>query len=262
MELYKGKYMPERVDICNVIIDNVTIKDVLIRIDAVINAGISVYFVTPNVDHIVKLQKDRLFAEVYKGADLVLADGMPLLWISRLLNTPLKQKISGSDLFPLVCGFAEEKGHSVFLLGGRPGAALAACAKLQRNYPDLKITGSYCPPYGFENSKVENGIILSILEKEKPDILFVGLGAPKQEKWIYEYSRKTHIHVSIGIGVTFEYYSGIIKRAPKWVSHAGFEWLWRVLSEPNRLWRRYFIDDIKILYLVYRQIRRNKYSRS
>jgi exopolysaccharide biosynthesis WecB/TagA/CpsF family protein len=209
--------------------------------------------VTPNVDHIIKLQKDEEFQQIYRDASLVLADGMPLLWAAKFLGTPLKEKISGSDLFPKLCTVAAEKGYKVFFLGGRQGAAQKAAEALKMKHNALQVVRCYSPAFGFENSENENKKIVGMIKEARPDILFVGLGAPKQEKWIYKYRNQYQVPVSIGIGVSFEFVAGMVKRAPFCMQKIGLEWFWRLMMEPKRLWKRYLVDDLKFFGLVFKQ---------
>jgi len=243
-----------RIKFLNTFIDNVTFEEAIAIIDKFINDGKYHYVVTPNVDHIVKLEKDEEFKKVYESADLILTDGMPLIWISKLLKKPIKEKISGSDLFPEVCKMAAEKGYSVFLLGAGPGVAQKAAEKLMAKYKGLKIAGVYSPPYGFENDEKEIRKIIEMINQSKPDILAVGLGAPKQEKFIYKYLSELKVPVSLGIGAAIDFEAGNIKRAPKWMQRCGLEWFYRFLKEPKRMFKRYFIDDMQIfrIFLKYK----------
>jgi N-acetylglucosaminyldiphosphoundecaprenol N-acetyl-beta-D-mannosaminyltransferase len=190
---------------------------------------------------------------MYKKAALVLPDGMPLLWAGRFLGTPLKAKISGSDLFPKLCGSAAQEGYRVFFLGGREDAALKAADELKRISPNLKVAGVYSPPFGFEKNEVEVENIIRMINKACPDILFVGLGSPKQEKFIFRFKDRLKVPVSIGIGVSFEFIAGMVKRAPVWMQYAGLEWFWRLLMEPKRLWKRYLIDNPVFFLLILKQ---------
>ena len=253
--LLQDRSRAERVDICDTKIDNITFDEALIRIGELIEERTPSQIVTPNVDHLVKLQYDAEFAEVYRNASLVLADGYPLLWAAKYLNTPLKAKISGSDLLPRLSEISTVRGYRSFFLGGRPGAALKAAEVLQAKYPSMKISGTYCPQYGFEWDEQENRRIVHMIRNARPDILFVGLGAPKQEKWIYRYKDYYRVPVSIGIGISFEYIAGTVKRAPKWMQQRGFEWFWRLIHEPRRLWKRYLIEDMRFFSMVLRQKR-------
>lgn len=236
--------------ICGIDIDNVSLSETLNLIFACLDKRKPAYIVTPNVDHIVKLQKDRGFRKVYNDALLALPDGMPILWAAKFLGTPLKEKISGSDLFPTLCAISADKGYKLFFLGGREGAAEKAAEVLRDKYPKIQIVGTYCPSFGFERNSLENAKIIKMIKDAATDILFVGLGAPKQEKWIFQFKDQYEAPLSLGIGVSFEFIAGLVKRAPLWMQQLGFEWLWRLLMEPGRLWKRYLIDDLKFFWLV------------
>ena len=242
-----------KVKIGNILIDNLTMVEAVKKIESLIQLGEPSYVVTPNVDHLIRLQKDKFFFQIYEKANLILADGMPLLWAAKFFSTPLKEKISGSDLFPELCKMSAEKNYRLFFIGGRPNAALITSNKMREKYNGIKIVGTYSPPFGFEKSEYENKKIRDLIIKSKPDILFVGLGSPKQEIWIKNHSNELKVPVSIGIGVTFEFFSGMVRRAPKWMQKCGLEWLWRLMMEPRRLWVRYVVDDMPFLKLVLEQ---------
>ncbi len=242
-----------RVNICGVQIDNLTMRGSLERIGDLVRQRKPSYVITPNADHIVKVQNDALFKKIYAEASLVLADGMPLIWASYFLGTPLKEKVSGSDLVPELCREAAKKGYRLFFLGGRPGAADRAKEFLEKEFPKINIVGTDCPPLGFEKDAAEMRRISEKIKRSAPDILLVGLGAPKQEKWIYDSHNDVQVPVSVGVGVTFEFIAKIVKRAPKWMQKAGLEWSWRLVMEPKRLWRRYLLDDPVFFVLVLKQ---------
>jgi len=210
------------------------------------------YIVTPNVDHIVKLETDVLFQEVYNNANLCLTDGMPLIWISKILGNPIKEKISGSDIFPKLCELSSKKGYKLFLLGANIGIAEKAAENLKNKYEGLSIVGTYSPTYGFEEKEDEINKIIEIVNKMQPDILAVGLGAPKQEKFIYKYREKLNVPVSLAIGATIDFEAGNIKRAPKWMQRIGLEWFYRLYKEPKRMFKRYLVDDMKIIKIVFK----------
>lgn len=237
----------ERIDMFDIAIDNVTMEEAIYKIDQLIKENNNSYVVTPNVDHIVKIQDDNEFKKLYNESSLVLADGMPLIWASKMLNKPLKEKVSGSDLFPLLCEYASEKGYKVFFLGGREGVAKTAAEKLKKQYKDLNVVGVYSPPFGFDKDQNENKKIIDMIKKSSPDILFVGLGAPKQEKWIFNNKDKYEVPVSLGIGASFDFVAESVKRAPLWMQKSGLEWFYRFSQEPKRMFKRYFIDDTKFI---------------
>ena len=239
-----------RIKFLNTYIDNLTMEEALLRIDELIKGSNHAYVVTPNVDHIVKLEKDEKFRQVYNDADLILADGMPLIWISKVLKTSIKEKVSGSDLFPKVCEMASQKKYSIFLLGAAEGVAEKAAEKLCKRYKGLKVVGVYSPPYGFEKNENEIAKIIDMVKSCKPKILAVGVGAPKQEKFIYKYKEVMNVPISLAVGASIDFEAGNVKRAPLWMQKSGLEWLYRLCKEPKRMFRRYLIDDLKIVKIV------------
>lgn len=241
-----------RVPLMNIAVDNVSMSDALVRIDALIQSGTARYVVTPNVDHIVRCERDKEFASIYQRADLVLADGKPLLWISKMYGVPIEHKISGSDLFPKLCDMAGQKGYTMFLLGAGPGVADLAAKNLMATYPSLHIVGTYSPPFGFESDSAAIGEIIDVIKGCRPDILVVGLGSPKQEKFISKYLDTLGVPVSLGLGASIDFEAGTVVRAPRWISELGFEWLWRLCHEPKRLAKRYLVEDVKILPMIFK----------
>jgi len=241
-----------RISFLNIQIDNLTMQEALDEIRSIIESGSPGYVVTPNVDHIIKIENDNDFRQVYQNADLVLTDGKPLIWISRLMGTPIKEKISGSDLFPELCQMAAQKGYKIFLLGAADGIAVKAAENMKTLYQGIQIAGTYSPPFGFEQNIEEINKVIKKVQDTKPDILVVGLGAPKQEKFIYNYLEQLNVPVSLGLGASIDFMAGNIRRAPKWMSELGLEWFYRFLKEPRRLFKRYFIDDFKIFILVWK----------
>lgn len=241
-----------KVQIINIFVDNLTMNDALQKIKELAQSGVNSYVLTPNVDHIVRLENDKEFKEIYENADLVLPDGKPLIWISKLFSTPLKDKISGSDLFPKVCELASKNGFSIYLLGAAEGVATKAAFNLKRKFPDLIISGTFSPKLGFETDSEELGRIFENVKAAKPDILILGLGCPKQEKFFFKYRTNLNVPLALHFGASIDFEAGVIKRAPKWMSCIGLEWLFRFFQEPNRLFKRYFIDDMKIFSLMWK----------
>lgn len=215
--------------------------------------GVPAFVVTPNAQHMVLLQDLPRFREVYRTAALKVADGVPLLWAARLMGTPLKGRVNGTDLFERTSAAAAEGGISIFLMGGRPGAADGAAQALRARHPALKVAGTCCPAYGFESDPVEQDRVRKEIETAKPDILFVGLGPPKQEYWIQDYAEKLGVPVSVAVGGSFEMVSGIIPRAPGWMQKSGLEWFFRLVREPRRLGKRYLVTNTRFVWLVLRQ---------
>lgn len=241
-----------RIKFMNTEIDNLTMSEALEAIDKLILENRNAFVVTPNVDHIVQLEKGGELCEVYKNANLILADGKPLIWISKWYGTPIKEKISGSDLFPLLCEHAVKRNYRIFFLGAAKGVAAKAAKNLSKRYPGLQIVGTYSPPMGFEKNTSELLNIEKKIKRVAPHILIVGLGCPKQELFIFHNRERLNVPISLGLGASFDFEAGNIRRAPKWMSDYGFEWLFRIFQDPKRLIKRYLFDDCKIIYMIFK----------
>lgn len=228
-------------------------QEALLRIEELISRQRPSAVFTPNVDHIVNIQCDPEFAAIYAHADLILNDSAVVLMSSRLLKRPLQAKVSGSDLFPRLCALAARKGYRVYFLGGNPGVVDAAAAKLKAVHPELVVAGTYSPSFGFEDNAQECRYILDELAASRPDILFVGVGSPKQEKWIAKHKSAMQVPVALGIGASFDFVAGSIKRAPIWMQHWGLEWFYRFCCDPKRLFARYFVRDLKFFSIAFRE---------
>lgn len=239
-----------RMRLMNTEIDNLTMDETLDAIDSLIKEDNCSYVVTPNVDHIVQLEKDEELKRVYENASLILTDGKPLIWISNWYKTSIKEKISGSDLFPRVCDLAAKKGYTMYLLGAAEGVADKAAKNLMNKYKGLNIVGTYSPPFGFEKDKLELKKIERQIQEVHPDILIVGLGCPKQEKYMYHHCKELDVPISFGLGASIDFEAGNIKRAPRWMSEHGLEWLYRITQDPKRLAKRYLVDDMKIIRIA------------
>jgi N-acetylglucosaminyldiphosphoundecaprenol N-acetyl-beta-D-mannosaminyltransferase len=211
------------------------------------------YVVTPNAQHVVLLAKDESLRTIYSEAAFVLPDGASLLLAARILGQEIHQRIAGVDMFAALCQRDGREGLRVFLLGGRPGSAEAAAAKLLANNPGLVVSGTCCPPLGFENDQLQQRDIEDRIRAARPHLLFVAFGAPKQERWIYEHARNLGVPVAMGVGGSFEMVGGVVPRAPMWLQRIGSEWLYRLLREPSRMWRRYLIGNLQFANIVLRQ---------
>ena len=245
-----------RMEFLNTQVDNLTMDEALAKADQLIAENKTAYVVTPNVDHIVVMEKDEEFSQLYREADLILTDGKPLIWISKLYGTPIKEKISGSDFFPLLCDLATRKGYSIFILGAAEGVAAKAAENLQKKHPGLQIAGTYSPPFGFEKDEIQLQKIAEIITQANPTILAVSLGSPKGEKFLYRYKDVYGVPLNISIGATIDFEAGNVKRAPKWMSDHGLEWLYRTLKEPKRLAKRYIVDAVEIAPIVWKYRKR------
>ncbi len=207
------------------------------------------YVCTGNLDHLVTLERDAEFREIYRNSDLTLADGKPVVLLSRVSarlsgGEALRARVTGSDLFWELARASAATGLRLFFLGGAEGAADAAKAAVLRRYPSAVICGTYCPPKAVFGTDAEQARIRQRVQESDADILFVGFGAPKQEKWIAANKDLLSVPVSVGVGGSFEMASGMVQRAPAWAQEAGLEWMYRFLQEPTRLWERYFVRDL------------------
>ncbi len=198
------------------------------------------YVVTPNVQHAMVFQENAAFREAYANASLVIADGWPLVASSHLFGTPLPERVTGSSLLPgLFDASAPDQPRSVFLLGAAPGIGEKAAHEIHERWRHVRVVGTYSPPLGFERDDAENRRILERLAETRPDILVVGLGAPKQELWTYRFRHEIQAKVALCLGGTIDFMAGVTKRAPMWVQKAHLEWFHRAISNPRRLGRRY-----------------------
>ncbi|MGL6077337.1 WecB/TagA/CpsF family glycosyltransferase [Methyloversatilis discipulorum] len=202
------------------------------------------YVVTPNVDHIVKLDKNESFRTAYAGASLVLADGKPVVLVSRILGMPLPGTVPGSDLVPALFAHYQSLNRplSVFLLGAAPGVGLKAAERIRTSWPCVHVVGVLSPPHGFERDPDECERICDAVMKVSPDVLVLGLGAPKQELWVSRFRSRLDARVALCVGATIDFLAGEKPRAPKWMRILGLEWLHRMASEPRRLAGRYVHD--------------------
>jgi N-acetylglucosaminyldiphosphoundecaprenol N-acetyl-beta-D-mannosaminyltransferase len=241
--------LPPRISLEDVSFDKVTMTEAVARILRMTKRrGRARYVCTGNLDHLVIAERDPEFREVYKKADLVVADGAPVVWLSRIASpAPLPERVAGSDLFWELAKLSSQTGVKLFYLGGLPGAADAAADAVRAKYPAARIVGTYCPPHDRFDAEEEQENIQRIVRRAQPDILLVAFGAPKQEKWIAKNKDKLGVPVSIGVGGSFELASGIKRRAPRWIQRTGLEWLYRFAQEPTRLFKRYFVDDLPYL---------------
>lgn len=207
-------------------------------------AGEGGWLITPNLDILRQCFRDERVADLVKAADLRVADGMPLVWSSRLQGTPLPERVAGSSVVSLIAERAASPRLRVFLLGGNPGAADGAARTLLSRYPGIRIAGTYCPPLGFERNQEELGRMERAVRLATPHIILVGLGFPKQELLIQRLRPASPAAWWLGIGITFSFLSGEVRRAPPWMQRSGLEWVHRIAQEPRRLASRYLIHGI------------------
>jgi len=234
-------------------VDVIDQAGLLDQVDGWITREMPAAIFTPNVDHVVQAEDHVRFREAYARAELSVVDGTPVLWASRLLGTPLPQKLSGSDLIVPLCRRAAERRHRVFLLGGAPGVAEAAASVLRAS-TGVEIVGTFAPTVTDPYASDVVAAISRRLQESGAHLVFVAMGAPKQELLID--ALKPHVKaVMVGIGAGLDFVAGRQKRAPAWMSRLGLEWLHRLFGNPRRLWRRYLLRDPRFLAILLRQLR-------
>jgi N-acetylglucosaminyldiphosphoundecaprenol N-acetyl-beta-D-mannosaminyltransferase len=235
-----------RLKILNTSIDNLSSTELLHRL----RGGGTVY--TPNVYHLIRLQQDREFYRVYQQADFCICDSQILLYVSRFLGRPIREKISGSDLFPAFYEYyRNDENVKIFLLGAAEGVGEQARQQINQKLQRNIVVDTYSPPYGFETDVEECDRIVERINASGATVVAVGLGAPKQEKWIDAHRhRLPQAKVFMAIGAAIDFEAGQVQRSPKWMSDMGLEWFYRILMEPRRLWKRYVNDALPFLWLV------------
>lgn len=246
--VYEQESLSKRIEILDVGIDNMAIDEFL----NTLHRGV---VFTPNVDHLMRLREDSEFVEAYNTADFRVCDSQILMYASKFLGTPIRAKISGSDLFPMFC---EHHRHNpkikIFLLGGAEGVPQRAQQRINQRIGREIIVAAHSPSYGFEKDEAECERILDMIRNSSANVLLVGVGAPKQEKWIAKYHEQLpNIDIFMGVGAAIDFEAGNKPRAPKWMSEVGLEWLYRLVSEPRRLWKRYLLQDLPFLGLLLQQ---------
>jgi exopolysaccharide biosynthesis WecB/TagA/CpsF family protein len=250
-----------QINLLNVTIHNITMAELLDRIR---DGGI---VLTPNVDHIMKLQNNREFYSVYQEADYRVCDSKILMYVSKFLGTPIQEKISGSDFFPAFYKhFKNDHNIQIFLLGAEQKIVKTAQQKINRKVGRNIVVAAHSPSFGFEEDEVECQKIVHLINASGATVLAVGVGAPKQELWIAKYkSQLTNVKIFLAIGATINFEAGDIQRSPRWMSEVGLEWLFRLASEPRRLWKRYVLSAVPFFWLIIQQrfsLYRNPWSSS
>ena len=237
------------VKILNIDFLPITQNDLLTQIDK----GV---LITPNVDHLVKLQHDRDFYDVYQKAEWVVCDSKILYILSKLLRHPLPEAIPGSSFFTAYYSYhKDDKDCRIFLLGAKEGIAAKAKERINEKVGRQIVVGAHSPSFGFEKNEQECEDIIEIVNKSGANVLLVGVGAPKQEKWIMKYrDRMPGVKLFMALGATIDFEAGTLKRAPVFWQKVGMEWLYRVLKEPKRLFKRYFVDDMQFFFYFAKQL--------
>jgi N-acetylglucosaminyldiphosphoundecaprenol N-acetyl-beta-D-mannosaminyltransferase len=250
------------VDILGCNVNRITIAEALRTIDQWICQpnGRCRFVVATGFHGLWEAQKVASFRKVLNSADLFCPDGIAPVWLSRLIGDPIEQRVSGPDLLSAFAKMADAKRYSSFFLGDTPETLKALAAKLQADYPRHQIAGSFSPPFRAP-SAAEDIMVVDMINQAKPDVLWVALGLPKQELWIYDHLHQLRVPVAMAVGAALSFVSGQVKRAPQWIGDNGFEWLWRLAMEPAKLWRRDLIDGPRFLAHAIYQCTRSRVLR-
>jgi N-acetylglucosaminyldiphosphoundecaprenol N-acetyl-beta-D-mannosaminyltransferase len=238
-----------QVHLLNVAIHNLTMIELLEKL----REGGVVF--TPNVDHLMKLQQDWEFYRAYQEVDYKVCDSKVLMYAANFLGTPIREKISGSDLFPaFYTYYKSDPSVKIFMLGAAPGVAEQARRNVNARVGRNMVVAAHSPSYGFEKNSEESEHIIDLVNQSGATVLAIGVGAPKQELWLTQHRDQfEHIKTFLAIGATIDFEAGNVKRSPKWMSEVGLEWLYRLISEPKRLWKRYFIHDLPFFWFILKQ---------
>jgi N-acetylglucosaminyldiphosphoundecaprenol N-acetyl-beta-D-mannosaminyltransferase len=241
----------DKVTLFGVTIDNLTMAETVDRIEQMIRDGGVHQHVVINVDKVVKMESNPDLRKTILDCDLITTDGQPIVWVSKLLGSPLKQRVTGVDLFGALMAHCAERGLHPYLLGARQEVVARTVEVLKGKYPKLQLAGWR---NGYWSAMEEDRVIEEI-KKARPDILCIAMGSPKQELFLQKWKQELRVPFVMGVGGSFDVTAGVLKRAPRWMQNCGLEWLYRLGQEPRRLWRRYLKEDMVFFRLAWREWR-------
>ncbi len=240
--------------IAGIRVDNLSEEETIAAIDGLISQSGSHYLTVVNAAKVVAANRDERLRRVLEDANLVTADGMSVVWASRLLGEPLKERVTGIDLFARLIAKASERGLSVYFLGASDASVRGTVERFTKEHPRLRVAGFHNGYF----AESESEQIAEEIKRSRADLLFVAMGSPAQEFWIAENLARTGVRFAMGVGGSFDHLSGQARRAPGWMQRAGLEWLYRLAREPRRLWRRYLIGNTAFIWLVLKQAWRRR----
>lgn len=245
--------MSDRVNILGTEVSRYNLSETMEFMSEAIQGGKKLRISVTPVNCILWARNNPKLREIYNTAEVVTADGVPVVWASKVLKKPIRGRVTGLDLLPEFAKVAAERNHSFFFLGAAEGVAESLAASLKEKNPGLKIAGTYSPPFAAQFSDEENQKMIEMVNRSNADVLWVSLTAPKQDYWIANHFDKLNVSVAIGVGAAFDVVAGNIKRSPAWMQKWGLEWLYRLIQEPRRLSRRYLIEAPVFLPLIMKQ---------
>lgn len=245
--------MIPRANILGVGVSAINLEMALQAIDGWITRKEPHYICVSGVHGLMESQRDKELRNIHNAAGLVTPDGMPLVWLSRLLGFRHVDRVYGPDLMLATCAHSTERKYRHFFYGGASGVAAQLTQQLSARFPALQVAGSYSPPFRPLTAEEDQAVVEQI-NTVQPDIVWVGISTPKQERWMAAHVGKVTAPVLIGVGAAFDFHAGLKKQAPYWMQRSGLEWCFRLLSEPRRLWRRYLINNPSFIWLVLLQL--------
>jgi len=242
--------MNGRIEMMGCLIDNLSMKETLQKIEAFIQSRRPHQHAAVNADKLRKASKDPELRRIINECALINVDGVPVVWASRLLGKPLKERVAGIDLFEFLVKRAAEKGWRVFFLGAREESVQALKALYEKRFPHLQVAGYR---NGYWRSEEETSVV-KLIADSRPDLLFVAMSSPKKEQFLGRYQAEMKVPFAMGVGGSFDVAVGKAKRAPMWMRQYGLEWFFRFLQEPRRMFRRYFIDGTYFFWLLLKEL--------
>ncbi len=242
-----------RVNILGVGVSAVNMEVALRQTETLLDQGRKGYVCVTGVHGIMEAQSDAAFRDILNHSFLTTPDGMPTVWLGRIHGFKHMNRVYGPDYMANLCERSVAKGYRHFLYGGKPGVAEELRAELTRRFPGLKIVGTYTPPFRPLTVDEENDLRLQ-LEASQADVLWCGLSTPKQERFISSYAKRMPVKLMVGVGAAFDLLSGNLSEAPDWMKKAGLQWLYRLIKEPRRLWRRYLLNNPRFTWLTFLQL--------
>jgi N-acetylglucosaminyldiphosphoundecaprenol N-acetyl-beta-D-mannosaminyltransferase len=246
---------PDQFDVLGVRVAALDPMKGLARVEGWITRGEPGYVCHANVHGVMEARRDAALRAAYAGATLTVADGVPLVWVGRLLGQRAVRRVYGPDFMLRLTERAAARGYRVFFYGGAAGVATTLAGRLADRFPGLRVVGAESPPFRPLTSDEDRAMVERI-NASGADIVWVGLGCPKQERWMAEHRAALTAPVLLGVGAAFDFHSGRVAQAPRWLMPLGLEWLYRLVQEPRRLWRRYLLDNPLFIVLVATQLLR------
>jgi N-acetylglucosaminyldiphosphoundecaprenol N-acetyl-beta-D-mannosaminyltransferase len=244
----------EKVTLFGVPVNNLTMRETVDCIEAMVGDGKVHQHVVINVDKIVKMESNQALRAAVLDCDLINVDGQPIIWASRILQSPLEERVTGIDLFDVLIARCAERGFRPYLLGARQDVVAKTVDVLKAKYPKLQLAGWR---NGYWSANEEHAVVQEI-KKVRPDVLCMAVGSPKQELFLCKWKKEMQVPFVMGVGGSFDVTAGVLKRAPRWMQDSGLEWLFRLAQEPRRLWRRYLKEDMAFFRLVWREWRKRR----